>query len=186
MSVLNRSVLVLNKNWIAINSTTVEAAISQMAAGAVTALDIRGENHLVPVKWDDWINLKPLNDDELIRTSSRQIRMPTVIITVKFDRIVRKKAKFTLANIARRDGFRCQYTGQILQRHEFSMDHVVPRSRGGKDSPDNVVLAHKEINNRKGSKLPTEAGLPVPVIRKLLPEVPRSSHPHHEIFLGKV
>jgi 5-methylcytosine-specific restriction endonuclease McrA len=183
MSVLNRSVLVLNRNWLPINSTSVQAALAQMAAGAATALDIRGENHLVPVRWDDWINLEPLNDDEVIHTSSRRVRMPTVIITVNYDKIKKKRAKFTLANIARRDGGRCQYTGRELKRDEWSMDHVLPKSRGGTDTPDNVVLAHKDVNNRKGSMTPKEAGLPVPVVRKLQPEQPRPSHPHHEIFL---
>jgi 5-methylcytosine-specific restriction endonuclease McrA len=183
MSVLNRSVLVLNRNWIAINSTTVQAALLQLAAGAATALDIRGENHLVPVRWDDWINLEPLNEDELIHTTNRRIRMPTVIIAVNYDKVKRKRAKFTLANIARRDGNRCQYSGRELSRDEWSMDHVLPKSRGGTDTPDNVVLAHKDVNNRKGNKTPQEAGLPVPVIRKLLPELPRATHPHHELFL---
>lgn len=183
MSVLNRSVLVLNRNWLPINSTSVQAALLQLAAGAATALDIRGENHLVPVRWDDWINLEPLNDDEVIHTSSRKVRMPTVIIATNYDRVVRKRAKFTLANIARRDGGRCQYTGRQLTREEWSMDHVLPKSRGGKDTPDNVVLAHKDVNNRKGNKTPQEAGLPVPVIRRLGSEQPRPSHPHHEIFL---
>lgn len=183
MSVLNRTVLVLNRNWLAINSTTVQAALLQLAAGAATALDIQGENHLVPVKWEDWIALEPLNDDEVIHTSSRRVRMPTVIVAVNYDRLVRKRAKFTLANIARRDGNRCQYTGQELKRHEMSMDHVIPRSRGGKDVPENVVLAHRDVNNRKADRTPQEAGLPTPTIRRLAPEQPRPTHPHHEIFL---
>jgi 5-methylcytosine-specific restriction endonuclease McrA len=65
------------------------------------------------------------------------------------------------------------------------MDHVIPKSRGGTDTPDNVVLAHKDVNNRKGNKTPQEAGLPVPVIKKLQPDQPRATHPHHVIFLGE-
>lgn len=184
MSVLNRTVLVLNRNWLPINSTTVQAALLQLAAGAATALDIQGENHLVPVKWEEWIELQPLNEDEVIHTSNRKVRMPTVIIAVNYDRLVKKRAKFTLANVARRDGYRCQYTGRELKRHEWSMDHVIPKSRGGKDCPENVVLAHKDVNNKKGSKTPQEAGLPVPTIRRLNDyELPTATHPHHFLFL---
>jgi len=63
------------------------------------------------------------------------------------------------------------------------MDHVTPRSRGGKDCPENVVLASKKINNIKGDKLPHEAGLLTPVIKKLHPGQPVPTHPHHELFL---
>lgn len=185
MNVLQRSVLVLNRNWLPINSTSVQAAIGQMAAGAVTALDIRGENHLVPVKWEDWINLPPINDDEVIRTANRIVRQPTVIICCAFDRLVRKKAKFTMNNVARRDGFKCAYTGKKLTRDRWSLDHVIPRARGGSNTPDNVVLADKDINNRKGCMTPKEAGLPEPVIKRMPDfEMPASTHPHHDLFLA--
>ncbi len=183
MNVLSRQVLVLNRNWMVINTIQVQAAILQLAAGAATALDIRGENHLVPVKWEDWIALDPLSEDETIHTQHLKIRMPTVIIAVNFDKVPVRRARFTLKNIALRDGGRCQYTGRELPRDRWSMDHVLPLSRGGKDSPDNVVLADKEINNRKGNKTPREAGLPVPTIRKLNAARPMATHPHHELFL---
>lgn len=168
-----------------INSVSVQTAISQMASGAVTALDIQGENHLVPVRWDDWLNLAPLNDEEVIHTANKLVRQPTVIVCCAFDRLVRKKAKFTMNNVARRDGYRCAYTGKKLERDRWSLDHVIPRSRGGSNTPDNVVLADKDINNRKGSKTPREAGLPEPVIKSMPAfELPASTHPHHDLFLA--
>jgi 5-methylcytosine-specific restriction endonuclease McrA len=183
-NVLNRTVLVLNRNWLPINSVDVKTALLQLAAGASLALDIRGENHLVPVSWEEWIKLEPLNEEEVIHTSKQLVRQPTVVIANNFDRLVRKRGKFTLANVARRDGFKCQYTGKKLTRDRWSLDHVVPLSRGGRNSPDNVVLADKDVNNRKGSKTPKEAGLPEPVIKRLPDfELPVATHPHHELFL---
>lgn len=184
MSVLNRSVLVLNKAWQAINIVPVHTAISQLAAGAVVALDFQGENQFVPTKWEDWIKLAPLSEDESIGTSHAQVRMPTVIICCEFNKLVRKKGKFTLGNIAKRDGRRCQYTGRELTRDRWSLDHVVPLSRGGSNTPDNVVLCDKDVNNKKGNKTPQEAGLPIPTIRRL-PDFDQieASHPHHELFL---
>lgn len=183
MNVLQRQVLVLNRNWLVINTIPVQAAVLQLAAGAATALDIQGENHLVPVRWDDWINLEPLSEDETIHTQRRAIRMPTVIIAVNFDKVPARRARFTLRNIALRDGGKCQYTGKVLPRDRWSMDHVLPLSRGGQDAPENVVLADKEINNRKGNMTPSEAGLPTPTIRKLQAVRPQASHPHHALFL---
>lgn len=186
MSVLNRSVLVLNRSWLPINSVPVHTAISQLAAGAVVALDIQGENQLIPTKWEDWIKLAPLNDDEVIHTSHAKVRMPTVIICCEFNKPVKKKGKFTLANVARRDGRRCQYTGRELTRDRWSLDHVVPLSRGGSNTPDNVVLCDKDVNNFKGARTPQEAGLPIPTIRRL-PDFDQieASHPHHELFLAR-
>ncbi len=182
-NVLNRSVLVLNRLWQAVNSVTVQAAVSQMAAGAATALDIRGDDWLVPVTWEEWIKLPPLNEDEVIHTQHLNIRQPTVLILSSYDKIPSRRPKFTLKNIARRDGNRCQYSGKILTPDRMSMDHVLPLSRGGADAPENVVLADKEVNNRKGSKTPAEAGLPMPKIRKLTVARIEPKHPHHELFL---
>lgn len=185
MNVLQRSVLVLNRNWLPINSVSVQTAISQMASGAVTALDIRGENHLVPVRWEQWLELDALNEEEVIHTANKAVRQPTVIVCCEFDKLHRRKAKFTMNNVARRDGYKCAYTGKKLDRDRWSLDHVIPRSRGGSNTPDNVVLADKDINNRKGSLTPKEAGLPDPVIKRMPDfEMPAATHPHHELFLA--
>lgn len=181
-SVLNRRVLVLNRVWQVIGEKTVQQAMIDLAGGQYTALDIDGE-HMVPVTWEDWLKLAPLNEEEVIHTRTRMVRMPTVLIACNFARVPKRRPKFNLQNIAQRDGHRCQYTGRLLKRDEWSLDHVVPLSRGGADAPDNVVLADKRVNNRKGNKLPVEAGLPEPMIRKLWNQGPRPSHPHHELFL---
>ncbi len=60
---------------------------------------------------------------------------------------------------AKRDGNRCQYTGAWLRPDEGSLDHVVPRSRGGPDTWENLVWSSKQVNTRKGNCLPHEAGL---------------------------
>ncbi len=183
MNVLNRKVFVLNRNWQLIGETTVQAAIGQLACGAVTALDIDGDDHLVPVRWEDWLKLEPLNDDEVIRTQHLRVRMPTVIIAINFDKVPKRRPKFTLKNIAKRDGFRCQYTGKLLPRERWSMDHVIPKSRGGVDAPWNVVLADRDFNNKKGAKLPEEIGVPRPKIKNLEDVMPEPSHPHHKLFI---
>src|SRR5579862_5031541 len=96
--ILNKSiVLVLNRNWQAINVRTPQEAFCQMATNVATALEIEGENQIRPVTWAEWLTLP----------------------------------------IRERDGNRCQYTGVLLRPDEGNIDHVVPRSRGGRHTWEN-------------------------------------------------
>ena len=140
--------------------------------------------------WEYWLTLEPRRGDldKVIHTSKRIIRVPTVIVCSNFSKMPTKDQKPTAANIKRRDGNRCQYTGVELTNKTFSLDHVVPRHKGGKDTWHNLVAAHKDVNSRKGDKWNHEAGL------KLLkrPSAPRSiplcalyneiKHPDHAHF----
>ena len=83
--------------------------------------------------------------------------------------------------IRERDGNRCQYTGRVLHPNEGSLDHVVPRSRGGKGAWENLVWSAKEVNQRKADRLPHEAGLrllSVPRAPKELPATAFIRNPH--------
>lgn len=182
MNVLQLDVLKLNRLWQVIGTTSVEEAIKMAAIDVATFMFIDGDT-IMPVMWDEWLKLPVVEADGFIRTQHLQIRRPTVMVCLNFDKVPRRRPKLTLQNIARRDGGRCQYTGKVLSRSQYSLDHVLPRSRGGKDSPDNLVLADKEVNNRKGNKTPREAGLPDPVIRPFGYSSVTASHPHHELFL---
>ena len=87
------------------------------------------------------------------------IGVPTVIVALNYARVPKKRPKLSAKNIRQRDGNRCQYTGVLLHPDEGSLDHVVPRSRGGKDAWENLVWSAKEVNQRKADRLPHEAGL---------------------------
>ena len=77
--------------------------------------------------------------------------------------------------IRERDGNRCQYTGRVLHPNEGSLDHVVPRSRGGKDAWENLVWSAKEVNQRKANRLPHEAGLKLLTTPRAPKELPVSA-----------
>src|SRR6202451_1761136 len=87
------------------------------------------------------------------------IRVPTVIVAVNYARVPKKRPKLCARTIRERDGNRCQYTGAFLRPDEGSLDHVVPRSRGGPDTWEKLVWSRKQVNSRKGDRLPHEAGL---------------------------
>lgn len=159
-SVLEKNiVLVLNRNWQAINIITPAQALCHMFTGTATALDIRGKEYMVPTKWDEWSKLEVRDEDCCIRTVEGAIRVPTVIVLARFAKVPIKRPKLSARNIRERDGNRCQYTGKVLGPEEGNIDHVMPRSRGGATSWKNCVLASKQVNSKKADRTPDEAGL---------------------------
>ncbi|HMP82603.1 MAG TPA: HNH endonuclease [Verrucomicrobiota bacterium] len=171
--ILNKTiVLVLNRNWQAINIRTPQDAFCQMATNVATGLDIEGENHIRPVTWEEWITLPIREGDHAVRTAHRTIRVPTVIVAVNFAKVPKKRPKLCAKTIRERDGNRCQYTGQMLKPDEGSLDHVLPRSRGGADTWENLVWSSKAVNSRKGNSLPHEAGLKLLSVPRAPKELP--------------
>jgi 5-methylcytosine-specific restriction endonuclease McrA len=158
--ILNKAiVLVLNRNWQAINIRTPAEAFCQMATNVATALEIHGEGQIRPVTWDEWITLPIRDGDNLVRTARGPIRVPTVIVALNYAKVPKKRPKLCAKSIRERDGNRCQYTGKLLRPDQGSLDHVLPRSRGGKDEWGNLVWSDKAVNARKGDRLPHEVGL---------------------------
>jgi 5-methylcytosine-specific restriction endonuclease McrA len=178
--ILNKTiVLVLNRNWQAINIRTPADAFCQLATNAATALDIElGDNSPVlrPVSWDEWITLPVREGDQFVRTARGAIRVPTVIVAVNYAKVPKKRPKLSAKNIRERDGHRCQYTGKLLHPDEGSLDHVVPRSRGGADSWENLVWSAKDVNQRKADRLPHEAGLKLLAVPRAPKELPVTAH----------
>lgn len=151
-------VLVLNKNWQAINVKTPLDALSMMFCNSATGLHITGEN-MTPVKWDEWMKIKVTDEDEHVCTQQGKVLIPKVIVLAKFSDVPQKRPKFTTKNLWDRDEGRCQYTGKKLTPNEGNIDHIIPKSRGGKTNWSNCVLSHKDVNAQKGDRTPQEAGL---------------------------
>ena len=179
--ILNKTmVLVLNRNWQAINIRTPQEAFCMMATNVATALEIElgdGARAEVfrPVQWDEWITLPIRPQDNAVRTTRGAVRVPTVIVAVNFARVPKKRPKLCAKTIRERDGNRCQYTGKLLKPEDGSLDHVLPRSRGGKDEWENLVWSSKDVNARKGNRLPHEAGLTLLKVPRAPKELPVSA-----------
>ena len=181
--ILNKSmVLVLNRNWQAINVRTPQEAFCMMATNVATALEIEAENQIRPVSWDEWLTLPVREQDSAVQTVRGAIRVPTVIVAVNFAKVPKKRPKLCAKTIRERDGNRCQYTGKLLAPDQGSLDHVLPRSRGGKDTWENLVWSDKEVNTRKGDRLPQEVGLRLlkqPRAPRELPATALIRNPHN-------
>lgn len=166
VNVLNRPVLVLNRNWQAIDETLVETALIDCAKGTCTAIDTSA---MRPVTWDEWIGLPIRLEDEAIHTVKLVVRVPTVVVACNYASMPKKRPKLGRKGIGERDGYTCAYTG--VSAPDGTLDHVMPRSRGGKDTWENLVWSAKAVNHAKGNRTPEEAGLRL----RIRPTVPRET-----------
>ena len=174
--ILNKSiVLVLNRNWQTIHIRTPQEAFCMMATNVATGLEVEGEENIRPVTLEEWITLPIRAQDNAVHTVRGPIRVPTVIVAVNFAKGPKKRPKLCSRTIRERDGNRCQYTGRVLKPEEGSLDHVVPRSRGGKDAWENLVWSSTDVNTKKGNRLPHEAGLKLLSVPRAPKELPASA-----------
>jgi len=93
-----------------------------------------------------------------LRSPRRTYPIPSIVRLRGFVRIPYRQVMLTRKNVFRRDGYRCQYCGG---REHLTIDHVLPRSRGGVDSWENLATACTRCNAKKGNRTPLEAGMPL-------------------------
>ncbi len=131
-----RAVLVLNASYEPLNITTWRRAMVMLLKGKAEGLE---HDAAQPIRQD--------------------LLLPTVIRLRQFVRVPYRPLPLTRRNVLQRDGFTCQYCG--FRGDPLSIDHVLPRSRGGGDVWENVITACVPCNTRKGSRTPREAGMPL-------------------------
>ncbi len=131
---MDMSVLVLNHNFEPLNVCNARRALGLVLGGKAEVLE---HNH------------------HSIGTPSRSYPLPSVIRLSHMIRRPIPKAKLSRREIFRRDAYTCQYCGQ--RTHDLTIDHVIPRYRGGAYSWENLVSACRSCNHRKGGRTPDEA-----------------------------
>lgn len=104
-------------------------------------------------------------EDWEVRSPSLTVRVPSILVLVKYHNY-RPIVKFSRINVYSRDRFQCQYCGVgpgsgEVRMGDLTFDHVVPRSRGGKTTWDNIVTCCQPCNRTKADRLPREAGMPL-------------------------
>lgn len=163
--------LCLNKRWQPIGVKSVRDAFSELVHPNCVALNIIYKKNedgslnfseiedIQAVKWNEWLKLPIRECDFEIHTSKMAIRVPTIIASSKYSDIPVRTFRPTKNNIWLRDKGVCQYSKRKLKPEEANIDHLIPKSRGGANTWENMVLCHKDINSKKGNKTPEEAGL---------------------------
>ncbi len=153
--VLTSPVLVLNRYFAPVQLTTAKRAFVLLYGGVAQALDEDGEAH----DFDLWRMLPVRETDDGLPIVGGQLRVPRVVHLLKYDRTPRLTVRLTRRNLMLRDAHQCQYCGKRPLLRELNIDHVLPRSRGGADTWENLVTACRVCNLRKGWKTPEEASM---------------------------
>jgi 5-methylcytosine-specific restriction endonuclease McrA len=175
----NTSVLVLNRFYQPVSVTRARRAFGLLYSGAARALD----KEFQTFDYDSWATLSVEAGDDVLKTPRFELKIPRVVILQIYDKLPGYHVRFSRQNIYLRDGFTCQYCGHAFARAKLNLDHVVPKSQGGRTTWENVVCSCIECNLRKGGRTPYQAKIslknkPVkPAWNKLTPlngEIPYS------------
>jgi len=149
---MEATTLILDSTWAPVQRVPWERAISLLFSEKVEVIE-------------------PGN--KIIHSASQEWRVPSVIRWIKMATHRKKAIRFSRDSVFARDRGCCQYCGSRVPRNDFTYDHVIPRSQGGKTVWENVVVCCADCNGRKGSRTPQEAKmhlLTTPVKPKKLSE----------------
>lgn len=150
---LNKSVLVLNKFFQAVQVTNARRAFSLFFKGYVKAVD----EGYITYSFSDWKELPA--GEEFVSTPNVQLRVPRIVQLVDYDKVPTFRIRLSRKNIYLRDKHTCQYCGERFEEKELTLDHVTPVSKGGGNSWENLVTSCFQCNNKKGDRLPLQAGM---------------------------
>lgn len=168
MSVLNSNTLVLNRGWSAVQICSVRRAISLIYQGHAQVVD----EDLQTYNFNDWSEVSQqmveVDPGEFVCSPSLKIKVPRVIVLMFYDKLPRREVRFSRKNIFERDNYTCQYCGikpptktqalKWMEKNQLNLDHIVPRSRGGKTLWSNIVTACYKCNSKKGNSTLEELG----------------------------
>jgi len=156
----NRVLLLNGSNWEPLAVISVPRAINLLLAGKAVVIEQSGH---------------------FLQTIREQFPVPSVIALRTYINVPRRQAHWSRKGVLVRDNYTCIYCGvqpgsllkgKPLSRHDFTVDHIFPKSRGGKDVWTNTACACYNCNHRKGDKLPNEIGMKL----KWEPKTPRTSY----------
>jgi 5-methylcytosine-specific restriction endonuclease McrA len=154
-AVLNTKVLVLNRSYLPIHVTSVKRAFALLYQGVARAVDEQYRTF----DFDSWRDLAAEIHHERVGVVGGFVRVPRVLLLTAYERVPKRHVRFSRFNIYARDNNTCQYCSRRLPRTDLNLDHVIPRSRGGTSTWENVVCSCHNCNRRKGGRTPEEAGM---------------------------
>ncbi len=159
---LSSSVLVLNRFYMAVHVVSVRRAFALLCRDLAEVVHLE-EGTFANYNFESWREISELRanfkdpQEDWIKSVNFEIQVPRVIRLLMYDRVPKQSVRFNRRNVFARDGNRCQYCGKRFSTSELSLDHVVPRSRGGETSWINIVCSCVKCNVKKGGRTPQEA-----------------------------
>ena len=156
----NRVLLLNGSTWEPLSVITVQRAINLLFAGKAYAVEQTGQ---------------------YLRTVRSKFEVPSVIALRSYVNVPRRKSHWSRKGVLVRDNYTCIYCGirmgtlvksKVLSKRDFTIDHITPRSKGGKDTWSNTACACSKCNHRKGNRLHNVAGMRL----RWEPKTPRTSY----------
>lgn len=164
-SVLDSKVLVLNKVYNPIRTISVKEAFCKIFTEAAEIITIDNGQY-TSYDFSSWAEVSEYKamfdkeeDHDWVNTTSMKLVVPRVIRLLKYDKAPRLEMRLTRKNIYERDNYTCQYCGKKFPMEKLNLDHVIPRSREGKNTWENLVCSCIECNRKKKNRTPKEASM---------------------------
>ena len=163
MNLLNENVLVLNKHYLAVQVAIAKEAINALVKGSAQVVD----HEYTTYDLDQWHKYTRNASEEIreiylgmIRSPSTHLFIPHVVRfpDCEYTNPLIKSVKYSRKNIYSRDNYTCQYCREHFQKDLLTLDHVIPKSKGGKSNWTNIVTCCKSCNSSKGDKLLKDLG----------------------------
>lgn len=155
---LEKSVLVLNRNWQAIHTCSARRAVHLLSTGHAKVVQDDGPEKFETHDFQSWLEYsQDFPHDQMIRSIQIAIRLPRILVLSYYDKFPVQEVTFSRRNVFLRDDHVCQYCHKEFSTHELNLDHVIPRNKGGPTTWENIVTSCIRCNSRKGDKLTHEA-----------------------------
>ncbi len=166
-SAMQASVLALNRHYTPVHIFSAPRVFCLLCKGLAEVVHVDEDGNFLSLNFEEWREHSQLKIELEIRDGTEdwiqavnfQIEVPRVIRLLRYERVPRNTVKFNRRNVFLRDEHRCQYCGRRFSVQRLSIDHVMPSSRGGTDTWENVVCACLTCNVRKGGRTPFEANM---------------------------
>lgn len=164
-------VLVLTTSWVPVHIVVWDKAINLLLQDKAHALD----KTYFAYSFDDWKNYScsTIEDYCWIHGVSITLALPEIIVLTKFDHLPQNDVKYSRQNVFARDNHQCAYCGKHFAIKNLTVDHIIPRSKGGLTTWDNVVTCCISCNQTKANKTLAEAHMAL----KVRPHKPKWFHP---------
>lgn len=162
MILTKHKVLVLNKAWVPVSVIGLKKAIRLLHKydkndfPKAKILDVKDFSLFT---WEDWSNLEAKTEDQVIRTVNRAFKVPEIVVLTTNCKHPNKRTVFNRQMLFKRDKYQCQYCGIKPGWAELNIDHIIPKSRGGKSCWTNCVISCVDCNTYKKNRTPEEAGM---------------------------
>lgn len=163
-SSLDSPVLVLDKQYRPVKIVSAKEAISVLYSEQEKALVLDSMYMTYTIEeWIDYCKMAGDKNELVVRSSKIRFIVPEVIVLPKYIKKSShgKRLRYSRVSIFKRDNFVCQYCGKEHERRELTVDHIIPKSKGGKSTWLNIITACRACNWKKADRTPEEAKMPL-------------------------